>query len=191
MPWYPGTTQPRPARDGGCGPIRSEHAEGLQGVSLPLPLLQEPAGLGPAIIPQLLQELRPPIELRNRSPGPDRDDARRRGSGGTWGRRASPGEQPVDHLDEPQLLLHRQVAGQLVAAVEDLVRLGRYPGAGAGVDLNEPELVDVIIREVVDRRVLGVEPVPVDAPAGDRDRPEELGDRRGGEQALDARARRR
>ena len=95
------------------------------------------------------------------------------------------GDQAIDLLDLLQFLLHRQVAGQLVAAVEDLVRLHGHAGAGARVDLDHPQLVDIKIREVVDRRVLRVEAVPVDPPARDRDRPEKLGDRRGGQQALD------
>ena len=64
--------------------------------------------------------------------------------------------------------------------------LGRDLGAGARVDLNDPELVDVVIGEIVDGRILREEPVPVDAAAGTVDRPEQLGDRRRGQQALDA-----
>ena len=61
----------------------------------------------------------------------------------------------------------------------------RHPGAGAGVDLDEPELVDIVVGEIVDRWVLGEEPVPVHAAARNRDCPEELRDRRRGQQALD------
>ena len=47
-----------------------------------------------------------------------------------------------------------EIARELVAAIEDLVGLGRDMGASAGVDLNDPDLVDVVIGEIVDGRIM-------------------------------------
>ena len=52
----------------------------------------------------------------------------------------------VERLDEHQLLLHRQIARQRVAPIEDLVRLGGDARAGARIDLNQPQLVDLMIE---------------------------------------------
>jgi hypothetical protein len=50
--------------------------------------------------------------------------------------------------------VQRQVARQLVAAVGDLDHRGRLVVAGAGVDLDHPELVRAGVDQLPDGRVL-------------------------------------
>ena len=110
--------------------------------------------LGLAILPQLIQERRPAIELRTVVQVPIQKDAHDVDRVILGVVELARGDQAVDHLDEVQLLLHREVSGQFIAAIEDLVGLRRHPGAGARVDLDDPKLVDIVFSEIVDRRVL-------------------------------------
>jgi hypothetical protein len=55
--------------------------------------------------------------------------------------------------------VQRQVARQLVAPVGDLDHGGRLVVAGAGVDLDHPELVRVGVDQLPDGRVLGEQAV--------------------------------
>ena len=93
------------------------------------------------------------------------------------------GQQLVDLLDEPELLVERQVAGQLVAAVGDLGHRRRLAVPAPGVDLDHPELVRPGVDQLPDRRVLGEEAVPVGA-VPDPDGAEQGGDGRRGQHHL-------
>lgn len=103
----------------------------------------------------------------------------------------------VDLLHEVELLVERQVPGQRVAAVEDVddrgglvarARLARRGDDPARVDLQHPDLVGLRFEQLLDRRVLGEEAVPVEVGA-DPDGREHGRDGGGGEHRLDRDAR--
>jgi hypothetical protein len=90
------------------------------------------------------------------------------------------GEQLVDLLDEAELLVQRQVAGELVAPVGDLDHGPRLAVPAPRVDLDHPELVRAGVDQLPDRRVLGEQAVPVGA-VPDPHGPEQGGDGRRGQ----------
>src|SRR5207253_8980559 len=108
-----------------------------------LALFQEPPGPGLAVFAELFHELATPIQLRSIVELTIQGDARDLDRPEHRIVDLAPGDRPVDELDELELLLHRQVPGQLVAPVQDLVGLGGNAGARAGIDLDHPELIDV------------------------------------------------
>src|SRR4051812_28601687 len=92
---------------------RGIHARGLESVEHRLSFLEERTRLGPAILPEFLQENRPAIELRSITEVPIEDDARDVDRMILRVADLPRGDHAIDHLDQPQFLLEREVPGEL------------------------------------------------------------------------------
>src|SRR5690606_1531072 len=86
-------------------------------------LLREPAPLGAAVLPELLEEPRASIQLRPRVEVAVEGDPRDPDGAEPGVLQVTTGDGAVDALDEAQLLFHGEVARQGVAPIEDLVGL--------------------------------------------------------------------
>jgi hypothetical protein len=60
----------------------------------------------------------------------------------------------VDLLDERQLLVEREVAGELVAPIGDVEHRRRLERARRRVHLDHPELVEGAVEKIAHRRIL-------------------------------------
>src|SRR3954467_5504530 len=112
-------------------------------------LLDESLPLHDSVVPQLSEQLWAAIELRAIVELSIQTDARHANPSVLGVLDLPLGQRAVDGVDELQLLFHRKVSSEGVSAIEDLVGLAGDAGAGAGVDLDDPQLVDVVLDQVV------------------------------------------
>src|SRR5918997_6613637 len=146
-PWpsRPARADPPPGRD--RARPRSAGQAGQEGCRLLAPRVEQPA-----------EERRPAVQLAGQVEVEVEVDLTDRDAPV---RIAEPVGPLVDLADEVQLLLQREVPGQLVPPVRDVAHTPRLRGPAARVDPDHPDLLRAGVGQLADRRVLAGQPVPV------------------------------